>query len=719
MLRNNRTQARQPATILFSTIECVLASIIAGVIACLLLVPVVMLLSNLAGAAGINTGIKEETNYEELPEMVPDGVQQGTLLFRNNDNFNMAPVLKTSVNISVSGIIARVKVKQSFRNPYTGWMEGLYVFPLPENAAVDHLRMYIGQRIIEGQVRERQQARTEYEKARKGGKKASLIEQERPNIFTTTVANIGPNEEITVEIQYQHLVQFDSGLFSLRFPMIVAPRYIPGNRLIEGFSETGLAINTDQVADASRITPPVLHPDNGYINPVELTIHLDTGFPLQHITSSYHNVNINKVTESSYIINLQEETTPANRDFKLYWHPEPARSPRAAFFTERKHEEDYSLIMLIPPEFSVDRRLTRDVIFVIDTSGSMAGTSIKQAREALLLAIKKLVPGDRFNIIQFNSNTKQLFRFPQPVTQSVLEQAENYVYGLEAQGGTEMKPALKAALKTQAENNTVRQIIFLTDGSIGNEHELFEIIKLQLGSSRLFTVGIGSAPNSFFMNRAAKHGHGTYTYIGKQTEVREKMQTLFNKIEHTVLTAINIDWGNVNGLEYWPQKFPDLYFGEPLLITAKTTTIPDVIKISGVISGNEWQTVIKPGAGGDNTGISVLWAREKIAALMDQYGSSNEKNDLRHLIVNTALKYQLVSKFTSLVAIDISPSRTNDKILKTVNLPVNLPAGWEYEKVFGQLPTTATAAELHLLIGLILLLAGILLSLIYRHVSFI
>ena len=702
-------QVRQPSTILFRTLECILASIIAGVFASLLLIAVVMLLSNFANAATATADITDQTGSELDRIQHPENVKHGTLLFRNAGDFSMAPTVKTIVDFSVTGMIVRATVKQYFRNPDATWKEGIYVFPLPEDAAVDHLRMHIGQRIIEGQIRERQQARKEYEVARSEGKRASLVEQERPNIFTTSVANIGPHEEIIVEIEYQHLVRFDSGTFYLRFPMVVAPRYIPGNKIIKGFSGSGWAMNTDLVPDAERITPPVLHPDQGNINPVEININLDAGIPLQQITSSYHNINIHQFSKTGYSIKLEQHEIPADRDFELSWQAEPEDTPRAAFFTERTQGENYGLIMLLPPGNPSSRQLNREVIFVIDTSGSMAGTSIRQAKAALLLAINKLDSGDRFNIIQFNSYTDQLFRYPQPVTGQSLHQAEHYVDRLKAKGGTEMKPALQAALNTTTESHSVRQVIFLTDGSIGNETELFQVIRQQLGNSRLFTIGIGSAPNSYFMSRAASFGRGTFTWIGKQTEVQEKMQTLFSKLEHPVLTALAIDWGNTEGLEVWPQKYPDLYLGEPLLITVRTSVFPDAIKISGVIAGMDWHTTMQLQGGSDNTGISILWARRKIAALMDQAGNGKEQDAIKQLIIDTAMKYHLVSKFTSLVAIDVTPARVKDAILKSQNIPVNLPAGWVYEKVFGQLPTTATPAALHLVIGLILLLAAIIL----------
>ncbi len=700
---------QKPGTIISSTLHCIITGFVTGTLASCMLVLLVILLSAPAEA----TVMDDEMTAELIRVDDPANVRQGTLLFKGEQDFSMAPVLKTDVQINVTGMIARATVKQHFRNPDTTWKEGVYVFPLPEDAAVDHLRMHIGQRVIEGQIQERQQARKQYEQAKSEGKKASLVEQERPNMFTTSVANIGPHEEIIIEIEYQHIVQYDSGTFRLRFPMVVAPRYIPGHPVapaeinISRFEGNGWAVNTDQVPDAARITPPVPHPDKGKLNPVNIEVNLDAGFPLQHITSSYHNIDIKQETETGYKLMLGNNTY-ADRDFELIWKPEPDAQPRAAFFNEQKGGDHYALIMMLPPEQNKGAVLSREVIYVIDTSGSMSGTSIVQAKAALELALAELKPGDRFNIIQFNSYTEQLFRFPQPVTHHSLREARNYVRTLQAQGGTEMLQALQAALNQSSENSGVRQVIFLTDGSIGNEDELFRTIQQQLGNSRLFTVGIGSAPNSHFMNRAASFGRGTYTYIGKVEEVQEKMQILFNKLQHPVLTDIQINWGDQINVETWPQRVPDLYLSEPLLLTARATSLPDTLNISGTVSGKTWNSSMKLQGGMEQTGISVLWARKKIAALMDQLNPYAEQDAIRQMIIDTALAHHLVSKFTSLVAIDVTPARVKEELLKSMSMPVNLPAGWEYEKVFGQLPQTATDAQLYFIRGILLLLTGLL-----------
>ena len=375
--------------------------------------------------------------------------------------------------------------------------------------------------------------------------------------------------------------------------------------------------------------------------------------------------------------------------------------------------------------------LNKVSIFVIDTSGSMSGPSIVQAKQALNLALTHLKPGDRFNIIQFNSYTDKLFHFPQAVSHHALRQAHQYVDNLEAQGGTEMAPALRAALLKKGNNVNdrnyhVRQVIFLTDGSIGNEDALFNIIQSQLGDSRLFTIGIGSAPNSHFMNRAAKFGRGTHTYIGNVSEVQTKMETLFNKLESPVLTNIHIQWPEDCTkrncvIESWPQNIPDLYLGEPLLLSTKSDALPESLTITGDISGSAWSASLKLNGGQKDSGIPVIWARKKIAALMDQMRQSKQRKSqevdvLRNTIVETALKHHLVSKYTSLIAVDVTPARIKEALLKSHAMPINLPTGWDHKKVFGHLPATATNAPFALLSGLLMIFTALFLCLTRKHV---
>ena len=652
----------------------------------------------------------QETNRGQ-PIEIPD-VTRGSLLYRTNQigQYVPAPTLLTKVHIDVTGMIARGVVNQQFTNPGTEWAEGVYVFPLPETAAVDHIRIIIGERRIEGMIQERDLAKKTYTSARKQGRRASLLEQERPNMFTASVANIGPGETIAIEIEYQETLRFDQGRFTLRFPLVVGPRYIPGvpisgSQSIPDLNGTGWAQNTDQVRDASRITPWVQHPDDGLMNPVSLRISLSPGFPLSQLTSRYHKIVRTQSVKGRYTITLNGQHVPSYRDFELLWKPAVGQTPQAAVFTQTQHGEAYSLIMVLPPtEHASDYlRESREVIFVIDTSGSMHGLSIEQAKAAVTEALGQLTNRDRVNIIQFNTKTDALYSSAREASPHTILKATQYVAELKAEGGTEMLPALRKALQQEEETDRLRQVIFITDGQIGNERELFQAVREQLRHSRLFTIGIGSAPNSYFMRKAAEFGGGTFTYIGKITEVQERMGQFFQKLENPVMFNIEVRNPNRAPMEQVPERVLDLYKGEPVMFAIKTTKVPEELTIAGKVGQISWEKTLTLNAGEQRDGIAIHWARQKIESLMNQQIRNQHTDTIRPKIIKLALRHHLVSRYTSLVAVDITPVRSPTQRLHPHSIKTNLPHGQNYAAIFG-LARGATPKSVHLLIGLICLI---------------
>ena len=615
-------------------------------------------------------------------------VESGSLLLRTErpGRYVLAPVVKTHVRMEISGLIARVTVSQSFTNKSNKWVEGIYVFPLPENAAVDRLRMRIGDRFIEGKIKERGEARRLYEQARAAGIKTALIEQQRPNIFTNSIANIGPNETVLVQITYQQTLRYDKGAFALRFPMVVGPRYIPSGEKVVAFNGTGWGRNTVRVPDASRITPPVQDPKRGKVNPVTLEITLKPGFPLAWVRSETHKIKISDGPGGQKSITFDAETTFTEKDFVLRWLPRVGAAPGAGLFTEIIDGKIYALLMVMPPRGRIDglKRIRREVIFVIDTSGSMSGTSIIQAKAALRLALDRLAPGDSFNIIEFNSVAHGLFPQAMPVGRSSIARAKAFVANLTARGGTEMLKALELALDGRRDSSRLRQVVFLTDGSVGNEAELFRTIKRKLGDSRLFTVGIGSAPNSYFMTKAAQYGRGTFTFISRVADVKKRMSILFEKIEEPVLTDITVRFAKAAGAQAWPKKIPDLYRGEPVIVAVRLDKLDGEIEITGRFAGKPWKLSLPLTGGQPGKGVGAVWARSKIAAYMDRLHEGASRAQVRSAVIKVALAHHLVSKFTSLVAIDVTPARPKGVPAVARAVPVNLPAGWDFEKVFGQ-----------------------------------
>lgn len=661
-------------------------------------------------------------------------VTQGILVYQN-PNGALVPSLPldTQVSMRVSGLSNRVSVKQIFHNNSEFVLNGQYLFPLPNEAAVDSLRLHIGQRIIEGQIHPRAEAKQRFEQAKAEGKRASLVSQERPNMFTTEVANLAPSEQLVVEISYQEAIKYEDGLFSLRFPLVVAPRYIPGKTADNG--EGNGRVTSAQVFDAERIVAPIRGADGEYSPELNADIRVDLGEGVETraVESLYHHIKLNEEHGSTRV--SLANSVPANRDFVLQWRLKQGQSPLAWVFNQRGKthqnesdltsleaentiEDSYSLVMVLPPKADKhsQMRLPRELILVIDTSGSMAGDPIVQAKNALLYALNGLTAQDSFNIIEFNSQMSQLSSASLPATSSNLARARQFVNRLQADGGTEMALALNAALATNDQNVTqetqfLRQVIFMTDGSVGNEQALFDLIRYQIGDSRLFTVGIGSAPNSHFMQRAAELGRGTFTYIGKVEEVDQKISELLNKIQYPVLTDIHVRFDDGNIPDYWPSTIPDLYQGEPVLISLKRSERePKGLVITGRQGHKNWQQSLSlmdnlAAIPDQNAGLDLLWARKQIAALeLSKNGANDDR--VKQQIIALSLNYHLVSAYTSLVAVDLTPIESSamgrDAVVRQ-----HLPLGWQ---PLGILPQTATASRLDILLGAISLLIVLLLA---------
>jgi Ca-activated chloride channel homolog len=701
--------------------------------------------------------------------------------------------LAAEVEISVSGLVARGRVTQRFVNPGDEWLEGVYVFPLPENAAIDRLRMVVGERVIEGQVREKEEAREVFAQARRDGRRASLLEQHRPNVFTSRVTNVGPGETVEVTIDLQQAVDVDAGRMRLRFPTVVAPRYFPGAPADgpgDGIGEptapgmvraaasgggahrVGGADRFERAdaaqaahADADAVTaradrgpgidgrpaaagersgrPPIvaravaavaaragravhtlveeLLPEPAPANRLSLAVHLDPGVPLAALGSPSHAIDVAAAGARGWRVALAESGEAADRDFELVWEPAPGRAPRAALFTEDHDGDTYALLMVLPPEPEADgwAPLAREVVFVLDTSGSMHGTAIEQARAAVDAALARLQPWDRFNVIEFDSRARPLFPASVPADPAAVDHARAWVARLEADGGTDMRQALALALPgretgyRRLQEDRVRQIVFVTDGAVGNEEELFAMIAERLGDARLFTVGIGSAPNGWFMRRAAEVGRGSFTWIGDLADVARAVEELARKLEGPVLTDLEVTWDDPTA-EVWPELLPDLYAGEPLVVAARLIRRGEEVRVSGRRGGVWWQETVRVGDAGATAdpaaadavavpaverGVRQLWARRKIEHWLGRLVEGVPEEQVRREVVAVALAHHLVSRYTSLVAVDVTPSRPADRALAAAAVPLALPEG--------HLPMGGTSARRDLLVGMAILLLAL------------
>jgi Ca-activated chloride channel family protein len=658
------------------------------------------------------------------PPVVADEATSGALLLATDASglYVSAPTVHTDVDLVVTGIVARGTVVQRFRNPTMLRVEGLYVFPLPENAAVDALRMVIGERVVEGRIEERAQARRTYDAAKSAGRRASLVSQHRPNLFTTRLANIGPGEEIRIEIGYLQSLRVVDGSYRLRFPTVVAPRFGPvcDTNPAAAAASDGLArvlLPCDDVVPVVRREPRGEAADAGEERgdaadaaepgKVSLTVRLDLGGPLAAIDSPFHDVAIALEDGYRYRVSLRQPQR-ADRDFELVWEPALGELPTARAFVEERDGEFFTLVVIHPPTAVSAERLSlpKETIFVIDTSGSMHGASLAQARRAVLTALGRLRPEDSFNVIRFASEAETLFPQAVPVGRYSLDEAREWVERLQANGGTHVAAALDAALADQATRYPVRQVILVTDGAVGNEAELFAQIRRQLGDTRLFAVGIGSAPNSFLLRQAAKLGRGTFTYIGSVEQVGARMGELFAQLESPVLTDLVADWGDPLAQTY-PERLPDLYAGEPLIVVSRSSSPVEGVSLSGARGALRWNESLTVPPARRRRGIAKLWARARLDDLADRIALSDDREPLEREALDTALAYHLVSPYTSLVAVDSEPVGPAGQPPVTRAIPLHLPAGWTHPGWVGELPATGTPARALGALGLAaLLLAG-------------
>lgn len=600
----------------------------------------------------------------------------GTLMLHPRGGADVPAVrLGIHYEVHVSGPIARTRVVQAFRNTGRQWAAATYLYPLPEEAAVDSLRMVVGQRVIIGEIRRRAEAAEMYERAKAAGQRAALVEEQRPNMFTNRVANIGPGETVLIEIEYQAPVTVRGGDHMVRLPLVVGPRYVPPAS-IDGPAA---------LADAEAVTAPLADPRRtGPLNPVTIEVHLQPGFPIANLISPHHAIQVTPGPSGGRIVRLAGGEVPADRDFELGWRS-AAADASVGLFRERLGSRDHLMAMVTPPVD--DRRASpppREMIFVIDNSGSMAGESMEQARQSLLHALGTLNPADRFNVIRFDDSMTQLFEAPVAATPDQVGLAMRYAESLEAEGGTEMLPALRAALvdPTPADGR-VRQLIFMTDGAISNEAEMLAAIGAARGRSRVFMIGIGSAPNSLLMSRMAEVGRGSYVHISDAAEVNARMTLLLDRLTRPAVTELEVRIVGSDA-EITPRQLPDLYAGEPLVVLGRGEALAGTLEVSGRIGGRPWRRSVPLSEAVEGAGVAKLWARRRIAEteVAATLGAIAE-DEAADTVARLGLEFSLVTSETSLVAVDRTPARPRGARLTEEELPLNLPHGWDFDALFG------------------------------------
>ncbi len=592
------------------------------------------------------------------------------------------PLKHTEVKAKVAGNVSRVEVTQTFENPFSDPLEAVYVFPLPDEAAVDDMEIKIGDRIIKGNIKKREEAQEIYERARREGRTAGLLEQERDNIFTQSLANIKPGEQIDVTIRYTDSLKFESGNYEFVFPMVVGPRYIPGNPIPPS------GVDTDRVPDASRITPPVLRPGTRSGHDINVSVEIDAGVPISDIRSTSHQITTQR-QGNIFKIELAKEDNIPNKDLILRYRI-AGNNTEATVLTQSDDKGGHFAVYLIPAlRYRSNEIVPKDVVFLMDTSGSQRGDPLVKSKELMRRFINGLNPRDTFTIIDFANTTQQLSSIPLPNTAENRAKAMAYIDALDANGGTELLNGIRAVLNfPPAQEGRLRSVVLLTDGYIGNENEVIAEVQRNLKpGNRLYGFGVGSSVNRFIINRLAEVGRGTAQVIRQDEPTQEVAEKFFRQINNPVLTNIQVSWqGTGESPTIYPLAAPDLFANQPLVLFGKKSdkTNGNLRIIGTAVGGRRYEKTLPVNFNSSgNSAIAQLWGRAKIKDLMNQMFGGETKSGV-DAVTETALTYRLLSQYTAFVAVSEEVRVNPDGTRQRVQVPVELPQGVSYEGVFGE-----------------------------------
>ncbi|HEX6074957.1 MAG TPA: VIT domain-containing protein [Micromonosporaceae bacterium] len=621
----------------------------------------------------------------------------GTLATRQGN----LPLQEVDVAVQITGLAVRTRLTQVFGNPYDVPLEATYIFPLPDRAGVTGIRMEAADRVVEGVLKERQQARDEYDRAVAAGQRAAIAEEERPDVFTMRVGNIAPGERVTVRLTLAGEVPYEDGAATYRFPLVVAPRYIPGSR-IDGPVGDGVAPDTDAVPDASRITPPVLLP--GFPNPVRLTIAVDldpAGLAVRDIRSSLHQVT---VTQSDGVARIELGAGERlDRDFVLRWQPEgidTAVTPSLAVVpdTDASGAGTFQLT-LIPPTLSELTR-PRDVAVVLDRSGSMAGWKMVAARRAAARIVDSLGSADRFAVLGFDTVVER----PALLGDGLVAagdrhrfRAVEFLARLEARGGTEILHPLREALALlgTSQPDRDRVLVLVTDGQVGNEDQILRELATELASVRVHAVGIDQAVNVGFLGRLAVAGGGRCELVESEDRLDEAMDRIHRRISTAVVTGLRVETdGRFDIDQVSPGRLPDLFVGTPSRIHGRYLGTPTAMTVTGWRpDGTPWRVTV-PAAHVDNPALAAVWARARLRDLEDRYAATSApetRESLERDIVATSLRFGVLCRFTAFVAVDSRVAHHAGEPHRVVQ-PVEVPVGWQMLAAPSPQPVPASPA---------------------------
>ncbi|MDP9861738.1 MULTISPECIES: VIT domain-containing protein [Streptosporangium] len=613
------------------------------------------------------------TSIATLPpeecEPVPDA-GLGTLVTERGN----LPLESVDVTAAVSGLIAGVEVVQGFRNPHDVALEATYVFPLPDRAAVTAFRMEADGRVIEGTLKERGQARADYDQAVAEGRRAAIAEEDRPDVFTIRVGNIVPGERVTVHLTLNQPLPYEDGAATFRFPLVVAPRYIPGTPLDGGQAGDGWAPDTDAVPDASRITPPVLLP--GFPNPVRLSLAVSVdpaGLELRELRSSLH-----VVQEEGSTVRLQPGER-LDRDFILRLSFDASTSlALVPDDGEGDADGDGTFSLTVVPDPAPATAAAKDVVLVLDRSGSMTGWKMVAARRAAARIVDTLTRGDRFAVLSFDTVVER----PEGLGEGLSEASDRNRYRavehlarLEARGGTEMLAPLEQAVALLAGSDGDRVLVLVTDGQVGNEDQILERVGARLAGVRVHTVGIDRAVNAGFLGRLAGLGSGRCELVESEDRLDEAMEHIHRRIGAPLVTDLSL---KADGLDLVPgtvSHLGSIYPGVPLTVLGRYRHPRDgALTVHGVDGAVQpWERRVA-GVRTDSPATRAIWARARLRALEDRYAAGD--HSLEGEIVEISLEYGVLCRFTAFVAVDskvVAEGGPGHRVIQ----PVELPSGWQ------------------------------------------
>jgi Ca-activated chloride channel family protein len=596
------------------------------------------------------------------------------------------PLLAMDVQARIDGLFAQVDLCQTFVNTIGEPLEATYIFPLPDRAAVTRFRMEVAGRIIEGVLQERAQARKEYEQAIQTGHRAAITEEERPDVFTMRVGNLMPGEQATVRLTLIGPLPTSDGEATFGFPLVVAPRYIPGQPLPGPSVGDGTMPDTDAVPDASRITPPVLLP--GYPNPVRLSITVDVrsaGLPLSDFRSSLHAV---LTEEEGQVRRIRLQTGERlDRDFILRFRLGDGVVKTALVLTPDQDGKEGTFALTIVPPAGQAALQPRDVVFVLDRSGSMGGWKMVAARRALARMVDTLTDRDRFSILAFDNAIETVPELGGvglvAATDRNRYRAVEFLAKIEARGGTEMAQPLDLGVRqlTCEPGERDRILVLVTDGQVGNEDQILRSLASRVRKVRIFTLGIDQAVNESFLRRLATLGGGMSEVVESEDRLDLVMDKVHRRIGTPVLTGLRLEPA---GLRFEPEtlvpaRTPDLFAGVPLCILGRYHGPAKgalALQARDSVGGGWAETVAATSS--DNPAIASVWARGQIREMEDRFVSGKgDRAQLEKRIVETSLRFSVLCRFTAFMAVDrsevVNASRQPYKIIQ----PVEIPSRWE------------------------------------------